>query len=157
VTSVLSADLQQLFDRAFAPLEAAVAAKRIPGGVLGIVDSNGHRIVRAIGSAQLVPKQRPMTVETWFDLASLTKVIFTTPRILALAEDGVIDLDVPVRTYVPELRLPDPVIAERVTIRDLLSHRSGLDRHDHAWILNPSWSREASSRASSSAATRSRC
>ena len=59
-----------------------------------------------------------------------------------LAEDGVIDLDLPVRTYVPELRLPDPVIAERATIRDLLSHRTGLDWHDHAWIFNPSWSRD---------------
>ncbi len=42
-------------------------------------------LVRAIGAAQLVPNMRPMGVETWFDLASLTKVIFTTPRILALA------------------------------------------------------------------------
>ncbi len=77
--------LASLFDRAFEPLTAAVSAKRIPGGVLGIIDRNGDRITRAIGSSQLVPKQRPMQVETWFDLASLTKIIFTTPRILALA------------------------------------------------------------------------
>jgi len=125
VTSVLSADLQQLFDRAFAPLEAAVAAKRIPGGVLGIVDKNGHRIVRAIGSAQLVPKQRPMTVETWFDLASLTKVIFTTPRILALAEDGVIDLDAPLISVLPDLRQYDQSAGERkVTFRQCLGHQT---------------------------------
>lgn len=125
MTSVLSADLQQLFDRAFAPLEAAVAAKRIPGGVLGIVDKNGHRIVRAIGSAQLVPKQRPMTVETWFDLASLTKVIFTTPRILALAEDGVIDLDAPLISVLPDLRQYDQSAWERkVTFRQCLGHQT---------------------------------
>ena len=81
-----------------------MAAKRIPGGVLGIVDKNGHHIVRAIGSAQLVPKQRPMTAGTWFDLASLTKIIFTTPRILALAENGVIDLDAPLISVLPDLR-----------------------------------------------------
>jgi CubicO group peptidase (beta-lactamase class C family) len=46
-----------------------------------------------------------------------------------------------VRRYVPELQLPDPIVAERVTLRDLLSHRSGLDRHDLAWIFNPSWTR----------------
>ncbi|MBZ9809071.1 MULTISPECIES: serine hydrolase domain-containing protein [unclassified Mesorhizobium] len=118
-------DLSQLFDRAFAPLEAAVAAKRIPGGVLGIVDRDGHRIARAIGFAQLVPKQRPMTVETWFDLASLTKVIFTTPRILALAEDGVIDLDAPLISVLPDLRQYDAGAWERrVTFRQCLGHQA---------------------------------
>ncbi|PBB27649.1 MULTISPECIES: serine hydrolase [unclassified Mesorhizobium] len=117
--------LAQLFDRSFAPLEAAVSTKRIPGGVLGIVDSNGHRIVRAIGSAHLVPKQRPMTVETWFDLASLTKVIFTTPRILALAETGVIDLDAPLTSVLPDLRQYDANAWERkVTFRQCLGHQT---------------------------------
>ncbi|WP_246135834.1 serine hydrolase domain-containing protein [Mesorhizobium intechi] len=102
-----------------------MGAKRIPGGVLGIVDSNGHRIVRAIGSAQLVPKQRPMTVETWFDLASLTKVIFTTPRILALAETGVIDLDAPLISVLPDLRQYDQSAWERkVTFRQCLGHQT---------------------------------
>ncbi|WP_322418298.1 serine hydrolase domain-containing protein [Mesorhizobium huakuii] len=125
MTSVLSTDLQQLFDRAFQPLATAVSTKRIPGGVLGIVASNGHRIVRAIGSAQLVPKQRPMSVDTWFDLASLTKVIFTTPRILALAEDGVIDLDAPLISVLPDLRQYDQSAWERkVTFRQCLGHQT---------------------------------
>jgi CubicO group peptidase (beta-lactamase class C family) len=55
-----------------------------------------------------------------------------------LADAGIVDLDAPVRRLVPELRLPDAVVAERVTLRDLLSHRSGLGRHDMAWILHPS-------------------
>lgn len=118
-------DLAQLFDRAFQPLATAVSTNHVPGGVLGIVDSNGHRIVRAIGSAQLVPKQRPMTVETWFDLASLTKVIFTTPRILALAEDGVIDLDAPLTSVLPDLRQYDQSAWERkVTFRQCLGHQT---------------------------------
>ncbi|MGX7871744.1 serine hydrolase domain-containing protein [Mesorhizobium sp. ORM6] len=118
-------NLAQIFDRAFQPLKAAVTGGRIPGGVLGIVDKNGHRITRAIGSAQLVPKQRPMTVETWFDLASLTKVIFTTPRILALAEDGVIDLDAPLISVLSDLRQYDAEAWERkVTFRECLGHRT---------------------------------
>ncbi|PBB70501.1 esterase [Mesorhizobium sp. WSM4312] len=118
-------DLAQLFDRAFQPLATAVSTKRIPGGVLGIVDSNGHHIVRAIGSAHLVPKQRPMTVETWFDLASLTKAIFTTPRILALAETGVIDLDAPLTSVLPDLRQYDQSAWERkVTFRQCLGHQT---------------------------------
>ncbi|MCA0051054.1 beta-lactamase family protein [Mesorhizobium sp. B283B1A] len=117
--------LAQLFDRAFAPLAAAVAARRIPGGVLGIVDENGHRNVRAIGSAQLVPKQRSMHVDTWFDLASLTKIIFTTPRILALAEAGLIDLDAPLISVLPDLRQYDATAWERkVTFRQCLGHQT---------------------------------
>ncbi|AZO56046.1 MULTISPECIES: serine hydrolase [unclassified Mesorhizobium] len=118
-------DLTQLFDRAFQPLTTAVAAKRIPGGLLGIVDKSGHRIVRAIGSAQLVPRQRPMRENTWFDLASLTKVIFTTPRILALAQDGTIDLDAPLITLLPDLRQYDANAWERkVTFRQCLGHQT---------------------------------
>ncbi|TPN01942.1 serine hydrolase [Mesorhizobium sp. B2-1-3A] len=117
--------LTQLFDRAFQPLEAAVAEGRIPGGVLGIVDKNGHRITRSIGSAQRVPKQRPMTADTWFDLASLTKIIFTTPRILALAEDSVIDLDAPLISLLPDLRQYDQSAWERkVTFRQCLGHQT---------------------------------
>ncbi|TIT23058.1 MAG: serine hydrolase [Mesorhizobium sp.] len=118
-------DLADLFSRAFAPLEAAVAASRIPGGVLGIVDRDGQRIVRAIGSAQVVPKIRPMHVGTWFDLASLTKVIFTTPRVLALAEEGVIDLDAPLISVLPDLRQYDERAWERkVTFRQCLGHQT---------------------------------
>ncbi|MER8377936.1 MULTISPECIES: serine hydrolase [unclassified Mesorhizobium] len=114
-----------LFSRAFAPLEAAVAAARIPGGVLGMVDRDGERIVRAIGSAQVVPKIRPMHVGTWFDLASLTKIIFTTPRILALAEEGVIDLDAPLISVLTDLRQYDEKAWERtVTFRQCLGHQT---------------------------------
>ncbi|AZO42117.1 MULTISPECIES: serine hydrolase [unclassified Mesorhizobium] len=115
----------QLFDRAFQPLAAAVSAKRIPGGVLGIVDKSGSRIIRSIGSAQLAPKPRPMQDNTWFDLASLTKVIFTTPRILALGEDGVIDLDAPLVSALPDLRQYDAEAWERkVTFRQCLGHQT---------------------------------
>lgn len=118
-------NLTPLFDRAFLPLATAVTEGRIPGGVLGIVDKNGDRIVRAAGSAQLVPNMRPMHAETWFDLASLTKVIFTTPRILALAEDGIIDLDAPLISVLPDLRQYDAGAWERkVTFRQCLGHQT---------------------------------
>ncbi len=94
--------LQTVFDRAFAPLAEAVEAGRIPGGVLGLIDASGQRLTRAIGLAQRVPTSRPMTEATWFDLASLTKVLFTTPRILALAEAGTIDLDAPLTSVIPD-------------------------------------------------------
>ena len=69
---------------------SAVASGRIPGGVLGVVTRERRaRGAASIGAAQIDPDHRHlMTRDTWFDLASLTKVIFTTPRILALAREG---------------------------------------------------------------------
>lgn len=118
-------DLAQLHQRAFAALAQAVEAGRIPGGVLAIVDRGGNRISRAIGQAQRAPSARPMREDTWFDLASLTKVIFTTPRILALAEAGTIDLDAPLTTVLPDLRQYDTDAWERqVTFRQCLGHQT---------------------------------
>ena len=114
-----------LIDHALAPLAAAVHAGRIPGGVLGIVDREGRRAIRSVGSAQLRPTERPMTDQTWFDLASLTKVLFTTPRILALAADGRIDLDAPLTTVIPDFRQYNPDNWERkVTFRQCLGHQT---------------------------------
>jgi len=72
-----------------------------------------------------VPHARPMTEDTWFDLASLTKVIFTTPRILALAEAGAIDLDAPLTSVIPDFRQYNPDNWERkVTFRQCLGHQT---------------------------------
>jgi len=118
-------DIEQILDRAFAPVAASIEAKRIPGAVLGAVDSAGRRSVRSIGSAQLVPTARPMRDDTWFDLASLTKVIFTTPRILLAAESGAIDLDAPLISVVPDYRQYNPDNWERkVTFRQCLGHQT---------------------------------
>lgn len=117
--------VEPILERAFAPLRDAVAAGRIPGGVLGVVDAEGSRAVRSIGQAQTVPSPRPMTDDTWFDLASLTKVIFTTRRILELAEAGTIDLDAPLTSVLPDLRQYEPDCWERqVTFRQCLGHQT---------------------------------
>lgn len=114
-------------DRAFAPLEKAVNAGRIPGGVLGVISADGTRAMRAIGAAQTVPEVRPATVETWYDLASLTKVIFTTPHILTLAGEGGIDLDAPLISVLPDLRQYDAEAWERkVTFRQCLGHQTAF-------------------------------
>ncbi|MGB3027118.1 serine hydrolase domain-containing protein [Paradevosia shaoguanensis] len=113
------------FERAFAPLAASIEAGRIPGGVLGVVDADGTRMTRAIGKAQVVPSVRPMAEDTWFDLASLTKVVFTTPRILALAEAGVIDLDAPLTSLLPDFHQYNPdAWARKITFRQCLGHQT---------------------------------
>jgi CubicO group peptidase (beta-lactamase class C family) len=117
--------LEERFDRAFEPLAEAVAIGKIPGGVLGLVDGSGERMTRAIGEAQRVPVSRPMEAGTWFDLASLTKVLFTTPRILALAGAGRIDLDAPLVSAIPEFAQYNPDNWQRkVTFRQCLGHQT---------------------------------
>lgn len=112
-------------ERGFAPLEQAVAAGRIPGGILGIVDREGNRAVRVIGAAQTQPSARPMREDTWFDLASLSKVLFTTERILALADAGTIDLDAPLTSVLPDFRHYNLDNWERkVTFRQCLGHQT---------------------------------
>jgi CubicO group peptidase (beta-lactamase class C family) len=117
--------VQAILDRAFAPLQTAVEARRIPGGILGVIDASGARATRVIGSAQLVPAPRPMTESTWFDLASLTKVIFTTQRILAHAEAGRIDLDAQLISVIPDFRQYNVDNWERkITFRQCLGHQT---------------------------------
>ncbi|MDC9825320.1 serine hydrolase [Devosia sp. ZB163] len=120
-------ELQKRFDAAYAPLEQAIDSGRVPGGVLGIIDLKHGRIVDAKGSAWVVPERRPMTVDTWFDLASLTKVLFTTPRILALHAAGRLDLDAPLTSVIPDFRQFTPEAWERkVTFRQCLGHQTAF-------------------------------
>lgn len=68
----------------------------------------------------------PMTIETVFDLASLTKVVATLPSILILAERGTFHLEEPVGTFLPDFAGPGK---DRITLRHLLTHTGGLVGH----------------------------
>jgi CubicO group peptidase (beta-lactamase class C family) len=115
-------------DRAFVPVAAAIADGRIPGATLGVVAADGHRAVRTAGLAAILPSPEPLTAAHWFDLASLTKVIATTPMILALADRGALDLDRPLTDAISDLRQYDVASAaeRRLTFRDCLAHRTFL-------------------------------
>lgn len=123
--SSASAPLAALFDAAFGPVSKAVTAGRIPGAVLGMVDLKHGTVAAALGQAARLPQPRVLTLDTWFDLASLTKVLFTTPRILAHAEAGRLDLDAPLTTLIPDLRQYDLNAWERrITFRQCLGHQT---------------------------------
>jgi hypothetical protein len=91
--------------------------------------------------------------DTWFDLASLTKVIFTTPRILALAAAGTIELDAPLTSVMPDFRQynPDGSWERKLTFRQCLGHQTpfpgvvpiytyGSDPNLlRAWVLQNEW------------------
>ena len=107
-------------------IDKAIEASEIPGAVvLARMVHEGevleHCSVR--GLAVVRPERVPMTRETLFDLASLTKPLATTTSILWLVHDGAVDLDSPVAKYLPEFGDREK---ERVTVRHLLTHSSGL-------------------------------
>jgi CubicO group peptidase (beta-lactamase class C family) len=107
-----------------AAIEEAIANHRLPGGVLWM-ERNGAVYTQAYGKRALVPEPEPMTEDTIFDAASLTKVVATTSAIMLLAERGQLGLDEPVRTYIPEFKGHGK---EAITVRQLMTHTSGLPR-----------------------------
>ena len=120
-----------LFAQAFHPdklaamdtaIETSIAKHQCPGGVLWL-EHGGIAYHKAYGHRALVPRAEPMTEDTIFDMASLTKVMATTPAIMLLIERGQLQLDAPVCAYIPEFKGQG---RERITIRELLTHTSGL-------------------------------
>lgn len=105
-----------------AAIDEAIADGRCPGAVLWL-ERSGAAYHKAYGKRALVPAEEPMTEDTLFDTASLTKVIATTPAVMCLIERGRIDLDAPVSTYLAEFTSEG---RESVTVRQLLTHTSGL-------------------------------
>ena len=87
----------------------------------------GDRATDAFGAAQTEPHTVPMRRETWFDLASLTKVLFTTPAILGLVAQGRVGLDDGLASVIPDLRQYDLTAPERrLTFRQCLAHQTHL-------------------------------
>jgi uncharacterized protein YbbC (DUF1343 family)/CubicO group peptidase (beta-lactamase class C family) len=114
-------------------MERAVQDGLIPGGVV-LIGHNGQVVYqKAYGSRALIPHREPMTLDTIFDAASLTKVLATTPSIMRLFEQGQIRLNDPITKYLPEFQGGH----SDITIRNLMTHFSGL-RPD--LDLKPAWS-----------------
>ena len=116
-----------------AATEQAIRDGLIPGAVL-IVGRDGKIVHRkAYGARALVPAREAATLDTIYDVASLTKVVATTPAMMKLYEQGKIRLDDPVTVYLPEFQGGKSAI----TIRHLMTHFSGL-RPD--LDIDPAWS-----------------
>ncbi len=81
-------------------------------------------------------KNLPVTTKTLFAIGSSTKS-FTVTAMGTLVDRGKLDWDKPVRDYMPDFRLWDQFATERMTPRDLVTHRSGLPRHDLMWYNSP--------------------
>ena len=104
-------------------IEKEMRDVHIPGLALGIVHNDEVVHLRGFGEAD--PAGRAVTPQTPFILASASKS-FTALAIMQLVESGKVDLDAPVRRYLPDFRVADEVASAQITVRHLLHHTSGL-------------------------------
>lgn len=107
----------------------------VPGMAIGIIQNDQIVLCQGYGLRD-VEQNLPVTPNTLFGIASVSKA-FTTFALALLVERGQLDWDRPVQDYIPWFRLQDPA-ASQITPRDLVSHRSGLPRHDRAWYKSGS-------------------
>ena len=106
---------------------------KVPGAALAVVQDDRVVLTRAWGQRD-VEANLPVTPATQFAICSITKS-FTATALALLHDDGRLDWSKPARDYMPDFRLSDPLASERATVLDLLSHRTGLPRHD--WVHEP--------------------
>ena len=108
---------------------------KVPGLAMGIVKDGKVIFAQGFGYRDLEQKL-PVTTKTLFAIGSCTKA-FTTMAIGMLVDKGKVEWDKPVRDYLPAFTLKDEYITANMTVRDLVTHRSGLPRHDALWYGSP--------------------
>lgn len=107
-----------------------MSRENVPGAALALIKDNRIVLEKGYGFRDL-ETHSPVTTETLFNIGSISKS-FTAVGIAQLVDQHHVDLDTPVVRYVPELRLSDPRVGQAVTLRQLLSHTSGLPA-DEQW------------------------
>ena len=119
------------FANAFGEVDSWVARKAFPGAVLAVGQHGRLLALQAFGRIDSSPDAPPMPVDALFDLASLTKVVGTTTAAEILYDRGRLDLDAPVVRYLAEFG--GTAGHDRITIRNLLTHSSGLKPSGLLW------------------------
>ncbi|MFZ0820604.1 MAG: glycoside hydrolase family 3 N-terminal domain-containing protein [Candidatus Acidiferrales bacterium] len=110
-------------------LDKLVARKAFPGGVCAVVHHNDCAI-QAFGRMTYESKAKAVSLDTIYDVASLTKPVVTATLVAMEVESGKLALDTPISTYLPEWNSgPQPLWRQTVTLRHLLTHTSGLPGH----------------------------
>jgi CubicO group peptidase (beta-lactamase class C family) len=112
---------------------------KVPGAAVAVIKDGKILLVKSYGYRD-TGKKVPITGKTLFPIASITKS-FTVTALGTLVDQGRLEWDKPVREYLPGFRMYDPVATEQLTARDLVTHRSGLPRHDLLWYSS-SFTRE---------------
>jgi CubicO group peptidase (beta-lactamase class C family) len=105
---------------------------KVPGLAVAVVQNGEAPFIAAYGLRD-VEARLAVTTNTQFQLMSVSKS-FTATGLALLVDERRMDWKKPVREYIPEFRLYDAMASDRVTVRDLLCHHSGLPRHDWIWL-----------------------
>lgn len=128
------ADLDTAFQRVLKDRKAV-------GFAVAVVSKNNIIYSKGFGYRNLESKQ-PVTPNTLFAIGSCTKAFTSSLMGLLQAEDK-LDFDKPVRNYIPELSFFNEDLNNHVTLRDMMTHRTGLPRHDFSWYLFNTSSRDS--------------
>jgi CubicO group peptidase (beta-lactamase class C family) len=113
-------------------LEKVVREDKVPGLAIGVVAEGKVVYSRGIGTMRVGDATRPVTTQTLFHMASITKP-FVATAVMQLQEQGKVDLDDPITKYLPYFRLDDPRYRS-ITVRQMLTHSSGMpDVADYRW------------------------
>lgn len=104
-------------------IASAIAERKMPGCVLAVGNSQGDLFVEAYGNKRMEPTEEPMTIDTVFDMASITKPVATATAIMKLLEQGRLRRNDTVSSFFPSFASNDK---QKITIQDLLLHTSGL-------------------------------
>lgn len=122
-------------------LEKLLTDWKVAGFAVAIVEKNKVIYSRGFGYRDYAAR-KPVTPHTLFAIGSCTKA-FTASLLGMLEKDGELSLDKKAREYLPALHFFNNDMDEKITIRDMMSHRTGLPRHDYSWYLFPTASRDS--------------
>jgi CubicO group peptidase (beta-lactamase class C family) len=121
-------------------LEKLLTDWKAAGFAVAVVDKDKIIYSKGFGYRDL-EKKLPVTPNTLFAIGSCTKA-FTSSLIGLLDKDKLVELDKPVHTYLPALSFYNNGMTDNITLRDMMSHRTGLPRHDASWYYFPASSRD---------------
>jgi len=121
-------------DKFEAYIEDERARFEVQGVAVAVIHGDEELLNAGFGFAD-VETDRPMSADTVLAIGSSTKA-FTVTALGTLVDEGLLDWDKPVREYLPGFRMHDPFATEHLCVRDMLSHRSGLPRHEFLWYGN---------------------
>jgi CubicO group peptidase (beta-lactamase class C family) len=122
-------------DRLSMLVQRVLAAARIPGSAIAVV-ANGRIVATAGYGHRALNTKLPVTAQTVYPIASTTKAINAT-LLGTLIDEGRLEWDAPVQRYLRNFRLQDPLASALATVRDLVTMRTGLPRHDWMRVENP--------------------
>ncbi len=114
-------------------VEEIMSAFNVPGASVVIVEKDKVLLAKGFGYKDLKAKT-PATEQTLFPIGSCTKA-FTATIMGTLLDEKLVDFDKPAHQYLPELEFQQPELTQQVTLRDMMTHRTGLPRHDFAWYM----------------------